>query len=104
MAKTDDVTTDDLRDNVVELRKDLKQLMTTVERLALAQAGGVSNKLRDEWRTYADKGEEVLGSAREHAERAYDDLNQSVARNPLAAILIALGLGFLIGMITRSKP
>lgn len=103
MAKADDISTEDLRENLVELRRDFKELLTTVERLAAAQADGVSSHLREGLRDYADKGEEMFGLAREHAERAYEDLHDTVERNPLTALMIALGIGFLIGLVTRSR-
>lgn len=100
---TDEATTEDLRENLIELRKDFKDLITTVERLAASQAEGVSSQLRDGLRTYVDKGEDVLGHAREQAERVYDDLHETVERNPLTAMMVALGLGFIIGLLTRSR-
>jgi ElaB/YqjD/DUF883 family membrane-anchored ribosome-binding protein len=103
MAKADDVTTEDLRENLTELRKDFKELLGTVERLAAAQAGGVSSHVREGLRSYADRGEEMFGVAREQAERAYDDFHETIERNPLTAMLIALGLGFIIGLLTRHR-
>jgi Bacterial protein of unknown function (DUF883). len=103
MAKADEVSTEDLRENFLELRKDFKDLLTTVERLAAAQADGVSSQVREGLRGYTDKGEEMFGLAREQAERVYDDLHETVERNPLTAMLIALGLGFLIGILTRPR-
>jgi hypothetical protein len=61
MAKGDDVTTEDLRENLIELRKDFKELLGTVERLAAAQASGVSSQVHEGLRAYADKGEEMFG-------------------------------------------
>lgn len=103
MTKADDVSTEDLRDNLIELRKDFKELLNTVERLAATQADGVSRQVRDGLKTYADKGEEMFSKASEQAERVYGDLHETVERNPLTAMMIALGLGFLIGIVTRSK-
>lgn len=103
MAKAEDISTEDLRENLVELRRDFKELLTTVERLAAAQAAVVSDQVREGLQGYADKGEEMFGLAREHAERAYDDLHDTVERNPLTAMMIALGLGFVIGMLTRNR-
>ena len=99
----DDATTEELRENLAELRKDFKELISTVERLAASQADGAASHLRDGLRNYTDRGEELLGQARDHAERVYDDLHETVERNPLTALMIALGLGFLIGILTRSR-
>lgn len=98
---TDDASTEDLKENLAELRSDFKALMTTVERLAAAQAEGISSHLRENLRTYVGKGEEALGQARQQAERVYEDVHETIERNPLTAVLIALGLGFILGLLTR---
>ena len=100
---SDDASVDELRENILELRKDFKDLLGTVEKLAVGRAEGVSDRLRDGVGAYVDKGEEVFGQARDQAERIYEDLHETVERNPLTAIMIALGLGFLIGIVTRSR-
>lgn len=100
---SEDATTEDLRENLIELRKDFKDLLSTVEKLAASQADNVQGHLREGLRTYMDKGEEAFGHAREQAERMYDDLHETVERNPLTAMMIALGLGFVIGLLTRHR-
>lgn len=101
MAKADEPSVDDLRENLVELRKDFKTLLTTVERLAESQAQDVTNQLREGLKAYADKGEALYGTASKQAERVFGELHESVERNPMSAMLIALGLGYLIGVMTR---
>lgn len=103
MTKADDISTEDLRENLVELRKDFKALLNTVERLAAAQAEGVSSQVREGLKSYADKGEALYGTASKQAERVYGELHESVERNPMSAMMIALGLGYLIGIMTRPK-
>jgi ElaB/YqjD/DUF883 family membrane-anchored ribosome-binding protein len=103
MSKADDISTEDLRENLIELRKDFKALLSTVERLAASQSEEVTSQIRDGLKTYAEKGEAIFGKASEQAERVYGDLHDTVERNPLSAMMIALGLGFVIGILTRSK-
>jgi ElaB/YqjD/DUF883 family membrane-anchored ribosome-binding protein len=100
---SDDASAEELREQLMDLRNDFKDLMGTVEKLAKNQADGVASHLRDGLQDYVERGEEVLGQARERAEHLYEDLHETVERNPLTALLIALGLGFLIGLLTRSR-
>jgi ElaB/YqjD/DUF883 family membrane-anchored ribosome-binding protein len=100
---SDEATAEELRENIAELRKDFKDLLTTVERLAVAQADGVATHLREGLHDYVERGEEALDHVRERAEHLYEDLHETVERNPLTALLIALGLGFLIGLLTRPR-
>lgn len=41
------------------------------------------------------------GRAQDMAVEAFDDAHAAVKRNPLMAVGIALGLGFLLGVLTR---
>lgn len=100
---SDEATAEELRENIAELRKDFKDLLTTVERLAVTQADGVATHLREGLHDYVERGEEALDQVRERAEHLYEDLHETVERNPLTALLIALGLGFLIGLLTRPR-
>jgi ElaB/YqjD/DUF883 family membrane-anchored ribosome-binding protein len=100
---TDDATADELRDQLVELRNDFKDLLTTVEKLAKNQADGVATHLRDGLHDYVERGEEALDHAREQAEHLYEGFHETVERNPLTALMIALGLGFIIGLLTRPR-
>ncbi|EEW26673.1 DUF883 family protein [Rhodobacter ferrooxidans] len=75
--------TDDLREQVAALRADLAKLTTTASE-------GVT---------------EGVGAARKQVEKAGHDAKISVVdavvANPLGAIGIAAGLGFLVGVMTR---
>ena len=45
--------------------------------------------------------DEQLAHTRSTAEKALNDAEEAFRRNPLVVIAVALGLGFLIGMLTR---
>ena len=46
---------------------------------------------------------EHLGRAQDMAVDAFDQTHAAVRRNPLAALAIALGLGFLFGIVAASR-
>ena len=99
----DDLSAEELREHINELRKDFKDLLGTVEKLTKAQADGVSRQVHDGLRNYIDKGEDAFDVVRDQAERVYDDVHETVERNPMTAIMIALGVGFMVGMATRAR-
>ena len=41
--------------------------------------------------------------ARDMAVEAFDDAHAAMKRNPLMAVAIALGLGFVVGVFTRAR-
>ena len=78
------------------LRKDLADLGTTVR--ALAQAKSVSAQ-----RAVRDTTEEIARRGQELAEEKYSDFEATVRRHPLTAVAVALGLGYLAGLLSRDR-
>jgi ElaB/YqjD/DUF883 family membrane-anchored ribosome-binding protein len=50
---------------------------------------------------YRDKAEQAWGDARERVRTFQDDAEQYVRENPTKAVITALGIGFVLGMIFR---
>ena len=71
-----------LEEQIAALRSGIQNLSSTVERIA----------------------EEQFPRARSTAEEALHEADEVFKRNPILVISIALGLGFLIGMLTRRQP
>jgi ElaB/YqjD/DUF883 family membrane-anchored ribosome-binding protein len=70
---------DDFADQIDAIRADIQNLSSTVGRIANRQLGRAQDK------------------AIETAQEAED----AIRRNPLSAVAIAVGLGFLFGVFTR---
>jgi ElaB/YqjD/DUF883 family membrane-anchored ribosome-binding protein len=70
---------DDLSEELQAIRADIENLASTVRRIA------------------KDELSQAQASAAESAKQAED----AIRRNPLQAVAIAAGLGFLLGVITR---
>ena len=71
--------TNELVDRIANIREDLQKLTSMVGRLASSQ----------------------LSRAQDAAVRTADDLEEAIRRNPLSALGIALGLGFLVAILMR---
>ena len=50
---------------------------------------------------YRDKAEQAWGDARDRVRTFQDDAEQYVRENPTKAVVTALGIGFVLGMIFR---
>jgi ElaB/YqjD/DUF883 family membrane-anchored ribosome-binding protein len=70
---------DELTDQIEQIRADLQNLTSTVSRLANKQ----------------------LNRAQDKANEAAHEAEEAIRRNPLQAVAVAAGLGFLFGAITR---
>jgi len=52
----------------------------------------------------SDMASKQYSRAQDMAVEAVDDVHAAMKRNPLMAVAIALGLGFLFGVLTRTRP
>lgn len=85
-----------LRRDIVQLTETLRELLEQQTRTAGARATDAAEGVRE-------KVAQAAGDAQKSALAAGDDIVAGIERNPLAAILIALGLGLIIGLIGRPR-
>jgi ElaB/YqjD/DUF883 family membrane-anchored ribosome-binding protein len=80
-ATTGDTLLDtyELTQQIAEIRADLQSLTSTVGRIANKQ----------------------LGRAQDKVTETANQVEDAIRQNPLSAVLIALGLGYLLGVFTR---
>lgn len=105
---------DDIGQHLERLRADFITLSETVARLASESAAGTQSQLRDTATKAAHKvaaaGEHVYQDAAKLSQDAIDTaqaaagkLEAQIARNPMSAVLAALGAGFVIGLLSRRQ-
>ncbi len=71
--------TDELADQIDAIRADIQSLSSTVGRIANKQ----------------------IGRAQDKATETANQAEEAIRQNPLSAVAIAVGLGFLFGVFTR---
>ena len=105
---------DDLGEHLQRLRADFATLSETVTRLASESAASAQSQMRetagDAARKASDAGQQVYrdAAALGHAaigtaNAAAGQLEQQIARNPVTAVLVALGVGFAIGLLNHRR-
>ncbi|MGA8171545.1 MAG: hypothetical protein WB816_12055 [Methylocystis sp.] len=96
-------TEGDITADLAALREDVARLAETISKLLQSQteaAGvGVSEAVGDA----RDKIANTAGEARNHARAASGEIEASIERNPLTAVLIAFGMGMWLGVMSRSR-
>jgi ElaB/YqjD/DUF883 family membrane-anchored ribosome-binding protein len=85
-----------MRRDIAHLTEALRGVLDHQTRTAGARASDAVEGVRD-------RLAEAAGDARKGAVSAGDDIAAGIERHPLAAILIALGLGLLVGLIGRPR-
>lgn len=105
---------DDIADDLRQLREDIARLSETVAAIASTRGSAAASAVSDGVRAVKDNvfataadacsaGADIVGSARNHAASFSSDVEDTVRRNPLGAILTSLGVGILIGVMSRRR-
>jgi|GEM_PF-2356850 len=103
-----------LTDRLERLRADLSDINSAAGDLARSGVAEGRERILDEvddlQRRVSDlasdldaRGRRTARQAGEKAGAMSQELESTINRNPIAAVLIAVGLGFLIGMASRSR-
>lgn len=106
---------EDLAAHIERIRADIATLSETVSQLVKDTSGiqaslrrRVNSAARDAARAGGDIlgeataiGEEAIDAAAKGATAAVNSIEAEIARNPLTSVLIALGFGFAVGLLTR---
>jgi ElaB/YqjD/DUF883 family membrane-anchored ribosome-binding protein len=106
---------EDLADHIERIRADIAALSETVAHLVSDTAGiqaTLKKRVNAAARQAAQAGGDILGEATAMGEEAMEaaakgataavnTIETEIARNPLTAVLIALGFGFAVGFLTR---
>ncbi len=105
----------DISDHIDRIRSDIATLSETVAQL-VSDTAGIQATLRKRLTTAVGRtasagsdllseaaaiGEDAVAAAARGATATARSIGGEIARNPLAAILVALGFGFAVGLFTR---
>jgi ElaB/YqjD/DUF883 family membrane-anchored ribosome-binding protein len=86
--------------DLAALRADLANLTASLTKLAKDETTGVADSFYDAARhRFADGA----ASAKDRLSGATSNLEASIERNPLVAVLIAVATGLVVGLISRGR-
>ncbi|HMN85936.1 MAG TPA: hypothetical protein PKA74_08130 [Bauldia sp.] len=102
-------------DNLEKIKAEISALTETVSKLVSDTAGmqaTLKKKVNSAAKQATAMGEDLVSDAVEmgndaiHAAArtaygAIDNVETQIARNPMTAVLVALGIGFAVGLVTR---
>lgn len=92
---------DDVRKDIEELRKDLASLGKDVRKLAREGAGDASRRATSTVEDLQNRAESALSSVAEQGRDAAKNVEGTVKSHPLESLLVAFGVGVLLGNIIR---
>ncbi|WAC28233.1 hypothetical protein [Ancylobacter sp. SL191] len=103
-----------LTNDLAVLRADVAKLADTLTTLARSQSGAAADAVTSRVREgkakaeataaeLLDEGRAAYDEARDRASQLGGDVTSAIERNPLGAVAAALGVGFLLGLLTRGR-
>jgi ElaB/YqjD/DUF883 family membrane-anchored ribosome-binding protein len=101
--KTGEPTAADLTTDLAALRADITRLSDTIAGLVRVQADHAGAAMKGAVGDARDQLSRAAADAQDSALGAAADLERRIERNPLTAVLIAAGLGIMLGMMSRSR-
>lgn len=93
----------DVAKQMAVLREDISALTATVAEYGKAQGALLKSTAADKAAGLANSGVAAADAVKAQAGKSYSDAEDAVRANPGAAIGIAAGIGFLVGMISARR-
>jgi ElaB/YqjD/DUF883 family membrane-anchored ribosome-binding protein len=103
MTKNTEGAAGDLTADVTALRQDVARLAETMSKLVRHQTQAAGVRVSE---AVGDAGHQIASTAADAQNRvraASGEIEASIERNPLTAVLVAFGIGMLFGMMSRSR-
>lgn len=91
----------DLEIQIQQLREDVTALARSVAAVGNEKAGAMRGKARRAAHDAADASMQMVEAARDQAASLERDLERQIRANPIQAVAIAAGVGFLFALMTR---
>ena len=101
MTKTVEGAAGDLGVDLAAIRQDIAHLAETMSELVQHQAKAVGFRASTTLGDVRDRIVSTAADAQSRVRAAGDDIEASFERHPLAALLIAFGVGIVLGMMSR---
>ncbi len=98
---TAEPTKDELKAQLDATRRDMEVLATMVRERAGARAVRARDDVVEGLGDLSEEARALIGAVQMEGLRLADEATDTVRRNPLAAVGIAFGLGWLFGKLTR---
>ena len=103
MTKNAEGASGDLTADLAALRQDIARLAETMSELVQHQTQAAGLRVSDAVGDARDRIVSTAADAQNRVRAASGEIEARIERNPLTAVLIAFGIGTLLGMMSRSR-
>jgi ElaB/YqjD/DUF883 family membrane-anchored ribosome-binding protein len=98
-----DEATQDFTADLSALRDDVAKLTSSVSDFIRSQTVATTNTVTDAVDNARQKFSETASKAQDRVAGASSDIEETIERNPLVAVLVALVAGILVGLLSRGR-
>jgi ElaB/YqjD/DUF883 family membrane-anchored ribosome-binding protein len=91
----------ELEAQVAQLQSDLKSITETLRKLTGEKAGEVRDIAEAEFSHLKRRGKHMVEDAQDQAGEYEKQLKDTIREKPLTAVATALGVGFVLALLTR---
>lgn len=91
----------ELEDQISQLQADLKSITETLGKLTNEKAGEVKDIAKTEIAALKRRGQTMIDDAQDQAGEIEKQLKDTIREKPLTAVASALGIGFVLALLTR---
>ncbi len=92
---------EELEAQVAQLQSDLKSIGETLRKLTGEKANDVRDIAETEFKHLKRKGQHLVEEAQDQAGEYEAQLKDTIREKPLTAVATALGIGFVLAILTR---
>ena len=101
MASAKEDGLDELQKELKALRADLSSLVATVKEIGTNQAEQLASQVKGAVGELGSRIRMTAEEARERGEEAAHEIEEMIGRHPLTSVMVAMGVGFVVGALTR---
>jgi ElaB/YqjD/DUF883 family membrane-anchored ribosome-binding protein len=103
MSRSADDTPPDLAADLAALRRDVARLAETMSALVQQQTQAAGRRVSEAVGDARDRIASGATDAQNRVRVASGEIEACIERNPLTAMLVALGIGMSLGLLSRSR-
>lgn len=90
-----------LEDQVAQLQSDLKAIAATLAKLSNEKVNEVRDVAKSEMRHLQRQGQDVISDVQDQAGAVEKQLKDTIREKPLTAVASAIGIGFVLALLSR---
>ncbi|WDR04142.1 DNA gyrase subunit B [Devosia algicola] len=91
-----------LEDQIAQLQTDLKEIASTLTRISGDKVSEAKHTAKAEYSQLRRQGQHVVEEVQDQATNIEKQLKDTIRDKPLTAVASAIGIGFILALLSRS--